>query len=96
MSWNYRVFRKTFRRPRLNPDMKETEYTFDVREAYYSRVRGRMRVQRWSSEAQAPVGTSPDELVEILELMLRDVRKSKLSVLDAETGKPVKAEGRGR
>lgn len=83
MSWNYRIFRHTENHKSTGP----VEW-YDIREAYYPQ--GDDEPDSWSAKADIPCGDSVDDLIEVLEMMLRDAKKSRRAILDARTGKKIK------
>ncbi len=78
MIWNYRIFRKTY---------ASGEHEYSIREAYYSRKNAKIP-HSWAATPIAPVGETLSGLKTDMNFMRIALKHP---VLDAETGKPVKA-----
>jgi len=79
VTWNYRIFRKTY-------DSGEHEYS--IREAYYHRKNSK-NPHSWAAGPIAPVGTELLDLKADMKYMRMALSKP---VLDDQTGKPVKKD----
>ena len=74
MSWNYRVFRHKY-----PGTVKEVLY--ELRETYYDKD-GKICAWDASEEPSSATGESVEELIEVLELQLRDAKKCRDDILD--------------
>ena len=78
MTWNYRIFRH--RQPYKTKDGKRhTHTTYALHEAHYDK-NGKM--DGWTADSVSSHGDSPKELIEILEMMLNDAKKSQKDIVD--------------
>lgn len=76
MGWNYRLVRRTY----PNAAIPEERELYAVHEAYYGHAR---RVWGITKDAIPARGTSPEEVVKTLEMMLKDIQKA--PVLDYDS-----------
>lgn len=82
MSWNYRIFRKTYTRPG-----GRKEHAYCIGEAYY---RSGNKVRCWSVDSIPASGETVGELTSDLKMMLEGANRYKNRVLDHKTGKLVR------
>ena len=74
MHWNNRIFKKEIPRP----DGEIYTY-YEMHETFYDGDK-----LSWTVDAKKPFGESVDELIECLEQMLKDAKKSKDDILNYE------------
>ncbi len=70
MTWNNRIFRRKY--DSGNP-------SFTIHEAYYD---ANGKLDGWTENAIEPRGESVEELIEHLQQMLNDAKRSKQDILD--------------
>ena len=77
MIWRYIASRKRVKGI-LNPEL---QHIWEVREYYYPDEEGG---HAWTEDAIEPFGTSREELIQSLEMMLEDVKRGDYLDLDEE------------
>lgn len=77
MTWSYRIFRhkSTWKN---KEGKKRTKTYYGVHEAYYDK---RGKVTGWTEE-ESITGNTVSELIKTVEMILRDITKSKKDVID--------------
>jgi len=65
MTWSYRIIKRA--------SENESEYYYALNEVFYKKNGKPMAF----SDADAIVGNSPEEIIELLEIMLADVKKDR-------------------
>lgn len=80
MSWNYRIFRHVSETGQAG---EWSEY-YQLHEAYYPDDCGKRRAKPdgWTEESPQIIGDTVDELINVLEMMLKDAKKCKKDILD--------------
>ena len=76
MTWNYRIIKRA--------SENEPEYYYALNEVFYEKNGKPMAF----SNADTIVGNSPEEIIEVLEIMLADAKKDK-PILTEEDFKPL-------
>ena len=65
MTWNYRIIKRA--------SENEPEYYYALNEVFYEKNEKPMAF----SDADVIVGSSPEEIIEVLEIMLTDAKKDR-------------------
>ncbi len=76
MTWNYRIIKRGYK--------NEPEYYYALNEVFYKKNGKPLAF----GDADAIVGNSPEEIIEMLEIMLADAKKDK-PILTEEDFKPL-------
>ncbi len=76
MTWNYRIIKRA--------SENEPEYYYALNEVFYKKNGKPLAF----GDADAIVGNSPEEIIEMLEIMLADAKKDK-PILTEEDFKPL-------
>ena len=75
MTWNYRIIKRTSK--------NEPEYYYALNEVFYE---SKTKKPMAFSDADTIVGNSPEEIIELLEIMLADVKKDKPILTEEDFG----------